>query len=142
MAVEKNEGLKGWLLFYIIVSIPVLMFYSAGLSGLFGYPIFLLFFLFLLFLIPVILILFKSYKAPQWNIAMLWIGVILLILRIVAVLVLKEEGESPPSQERLSIAVPILLGIVTFSIAWTIIWINYFKKSVRVRNTFVEKESQ
>ncbi len=72
MAGENVEGIKGWLLVYIIGSIPVLMFYSAGLSGVFGYPLVLTLVIFLLLAIPLLLILLKSPKAPQWNIAMEW----------------------------------------------------------------------
>ena len=130
------EGIKGWLLVYIIGSIPVLMFYSAGLSGVFGYPLILTLVIFLLHAIPLLLILLKSPKAPQWNIAMLWIAAILLTLRISGGLLFQEEGQSPLSRERLLEAMPTLLGIVTFSLGWTIIWTKYFKKSVLVRNTF------
>ena len=136
MAGENVEGIKGWLLVYIIGSIPVLMFYSAGLSGVFGYPLVLMLVIFLLLAIPLLLILLKSPKAPQWNIAMLWIAAILLTLRIVGGLLFQEEGQPPLSRERLLEAMPTLLGIVIFSLGWTIIWTKYFKKSVRVRNTF------
>ncbi|MFQ5512276.1 MAG: hypothetical protein ACE5EO_10540 [Candidatus Krumholzibacteriia bacterium] len=134
------EGRKGWLLVYIIGSIPVLMFYSAGLSGwFFEYPIVLLLAILLLLTIPVLLILLKSAKAPQWNIAMLWSAAILLTLRIVSGLLFHEEGQPPVSRERLLGAMPTLLGIVTFSLGWAIIWTKYFKQSVRVRNTFGKK---
>ena len=136
MAGENVEGIKGWLLVYIIGSIPVLMFYSAGLSGVFGYPLVLALVIFLLLAIPLLLILLKSPKAPQWNVAMLWIAAILLTLRIVSGLLFQEEGQPPLSRERLLGAMPTLLGIVTFSLGWTIIWTKYFKKSVLVRNTF------
>ncbi len=137
MAGAVVEGIKGWLLVYIIGSIPVLMFYSGGLSGwFFEYPIVLVLVIFLLLAIPLLLILLKSPKAPQWNIAMLWIAAILLTLRIVGGLLFQEEGQPPLSRERLLEAMPTLLGIVIFSLGWTIIWTKYFKKSVRVRNTF------
>lgn len=139
MAGESVEGIKGWLLVYIIGSIPVLMFYSAGLSGVVGYPLVLALVIFLLLAIPLLLILLKSAKAPQWNIAMLWIAAILLILRIVGGLLFHEEGQPPVSRERLLEAIPILIGIVTFSLGWAIIWTKYFKNSVRVRNTLSKR---
>jgi len=136
LARKNIEGIKGWLLVYLIGSFPVLMFYSAGLSGVFGYPLNLLIVIFILLAIPLLLIILKSPKAPQWNIAMLWIAAILLTLRIIGGLLFHEEGLPPLSQERLLEAMPMLLGIEIFSLGWTIIWTKYFKKSVRVRNTF------
>ena len=125
---ESVEGIKGWLLVYIIGSIPVLMFYSAGLSAYFDYPYVLILAIFILLAIPLLLIVLKSPKAPQWNIAMLWIAAILLTLSIIAGLLFQGEGQSPLSRERLLGAMPILIGIVTFSLGWAIIWTKYFKK--------------
>ena len=143
---KSSEGIGGWLLVYIIGAIPVLLFYSAGLSGwFFEYPIALFLSIFFLFTIPLLLILLKSPKAPQWNIAILWIASILIILRIVSGVLFQRviDGLPPLSGEelvashnRLLDAMPILLGIVIFSVGWAIIWTKYFKKSVRVRNTF------
>ena len=132
------EGIKGWLLVYIIGSIPVLLFYAAGLSGwFFEYPLVLVLAIFLLLAIPLLLILLKSPKAPQWNIAMLWIASILITLRIIYGVLFQrlQEGQPPFSGEELLGAMPILLGIVTFSLGWATIWTMYFKRSVRVRNT-------
>jgi uncharacterized protein with PQ loop repeat len=139
MAGESVEGIRGWLLVYIIGSIPVLMFYAAGLSGwFFDYPLVLFLVIFLLLAIPLLVILLKSPKAPQWNIAMLWIASILITLRIIYGVLFQrvQEGLPPLSGEELLGAMPTLLGIVTFSLGWAIIWTKYFKKSVRVRNTF------
>lgn len=139
MAGNSVKGIKGWLVVYIVGSIPVLMFYAAGLSGwFFDYPLGLLIAIFLLLAIPLLLILLKSPKAPQWNIAMLWIASILITLRIVfGVLFTRvQEGLPPLSGEELLVAIPTLLGIVIFSLGWATIWTEYFKKSVRVRNTF------
>jgi len=139
MAGESVEGIKGWLLVYIIGSIPVLMFYAAGLSGwVFDYPLGLFIALFLLLAIPLLLILLKSLKAPQRNIAMLWVASTLITLRIIYGVLFQriQEGEPSLSGEELLGAMPILLGIVTFSLGWAIIWTKYFQKSARVRNTF------
>ena len=122
------KRIRGWLLFYIIGSIPVLMFYSAGLSGYFDYPYPLTLAIFILLAIPLLLIVLKSPRAPQWNIAMLWIAAILIILRIVAGLLFRAEDQPPLSNERLLDAAPILLGIITFSLGWATIWTKYFKK--------------
>ena len=141
---RNSNGMNDWLLVYIIVSIPVLMFYAAGLSGwFFDYPLVLFLVIFLFLAIPLLLILLKSPKAPRWNIAMLWIASILITLRIIYGVLLGEvqrvqEGQPPLSNERLLVAMPTLLGIVIFSLGWATIWTKYFKKSVRVRNTFVK----
>lgn len=142
---QDVKGIKSWLLFYIIFSIPVLLFYSAGLSGwFFEYPLILLFTLFIFLAIPLVLILLKSPKAPQWNIVMLWISASLIILRIISGIFFQTARDGQPqlsdnlidNNSRLTEAMPILLGIVVFSLAWTIIWTIYFKKSARVKNTF------
>ena len=72
--------IKGWSVVYIVCSIPVLMFYAAGLSGwFFDYPLGLFVAIFLLLAIPLLLILLKSPRAPQWNIAMVWVASILIV---------------------------------------------------------------
>lgn len=128
------KGSKGWLVVYLVGSIPVLMFYSAGLAGwFFDYPLGLFIGIFLLLAIPLLLILLKSPKAPQWNIAMLWVASILIPLRILLGVFFQriQEGRPPLSSEELLGAMPILLGIVIFSLGWATIWTKYFKKSVR-----------
>ena len=132
-------GIGGWVLIYIISSIPVLLFYAAGLSGwFFDYPIPIFLLIFLLLTIPILLILVKSPKAPQWNIAMSWIASSLITLRIIyGVLFQRLQQGLPPliSEELLAVA-PKLLGIVASSLGWAIVWTLYFKKSVRVISTF------
>lgn len=129
---EKIVGsIKGWLLVYIVGSIPVLMFYAAGLSGwFFDYPIGLFISIFILLAIPLLLILLKSPKAPQWNIAMMWGASTLIILRIIYGVLFQggQEGRPPLSDEELFVATLVILGIVTFSLGWSIIWTKYFKK--------------
>ena len=138
-----NSGLNGWLLVYVIGSITVLMFYSAALSGwFFDYPI-VLFLVILLLLakaptIPLLFILLKSPKAPRWNIAMVWIASALITLRIIYGVLFQatQEARPPVSGEELLAAMPTLLGTVVFSLGWAAIWTRYFRRSVRVRNTF------
>ena len=85
MGGESVDGIQGWLLVYIVASIPVLLFLSAGLSGwFFDYPIGLWLAIFLLLASPLLLILLKSSEAPQWNITALWIASILITVRIVS----------------------------------------------------------
>ena len=131
MAGNRVNGIKGWSLVYIIGSIPVLLFHAAGLSGwFFDYPIALFLVIFLLLAIPLLLLLVNSPKAPQWNIAMLWIASILITLRILYGVLFRriQEGQPPLSSEELLGAMPALLGIVAFSLGWAIIWTKYLKR--------------
>ena len=55
---SRRRGVRGWLLVYLIGSIPLLMVYLIGLPGLFfDYPIGLLVVIFLVFAVPLALIL-------------------------------------------------------------------------------------
>ncbi len=124
----------GYWFTYLIGSIPPLMVYSMGLSGwFFEYPIWLVAAIFLLLAVPLLLIPFRSPKAPTWNIAMLWVVVALMTLRSISVFV---ESGGQMSREELADTVVVLSQIVGFSIVWALLWTGYFKKSVRVRNTF------
>jgi len=124
------KRIKGWPLAYVIGSIPVLLFYSAGLSGwFFDYPIPLFISIFILFSIPLLLILIKHPKASKWNIVMMWFATIMLNIRIFYGLFAHRihEGCWTLNGELLS-ALPIILGIVIFSFGWTIIWTRCFRK--------------
>ncbi len=135
MAGFSVKGIEGWSVVYIVTSIPVLMFYAAGLSGwFFDYPLVLFVTIFLLLAIPLLLILVKSPKAPRWNITMLWTASILITLRIIYGVLFQriQEGRPPMTDEdvdRLVGAMPTLLGIVAFSLGWAIVWSKYFQKS-------------
>ena len=139
MARERAYGIRGWLLVYIVCSIPVLLFLSAGLSGWFlDYPIGLWLTIFLVLASPLVLILLRSSAAPQWNIAALWIASILITVRIVHGVLFQRMQEGLPqlTGEELLGALPLLLGIVVFSLGWATVWTKYFKTSARVSNTF------
>ena len=136
METGRPEGIKGWLLVYVSGSNPLLMVYSMGLSGwFFEYPIVLMVTIFLLLASPLLLILLRHPKAPLWNIAVLWILVILMALRSISVFLLPVSGEEMSSEE-LPVVVMMLSGIVSISIGWAMVWTKYFRESVRVRNTF------
>ena len=123
---KSSEGIKGWLLVYLICSIFVIIIFSIGFSGFFfDYPFFIILINFLLLAIPPLLILLKSPKAPKWNIVELWVIAVLMILRAIVFFV--ESGMDS-----------MILGLLVFSLVWAIIWTNYFKKSLRVRNTFIK----
>jgi cobalamin synthase len=132
---DSRKGIKGWLLVYLIGSIPLLIMYSMGLSGwFFEYPFILMVTIFLVLTIPLCLIILKSSKAPQWNISMWWTIVVLMTLRSISVF-LEPGGKEMSIKEMLSVALTLLV-IVSISLVWAIIWTKYFKKSIKVRNTF------
>ena len=132
-------GVGGWLLVYLYGSIPFLLFHSAGLSGwFFDYPLWLLGAIFLLLASPLVLIVLKSPRAPRWNVVTLWVVAILITLRTAAVPFNPEtngaaQGRSPGEW---AAAIAILTVIVIGSLAWATIWTAYFRRSLRVRNTF------
>lgn len=131
------NGIRGWLLVYLLASIPLIVIYAVGLSGAVSdYPLVLMLANLFFFAIPLWLILSKSPTAPQWNIAMLWIMALLMSLRSVAVLLLPFLAEEPTRIEGIPVIAGILPGVVAFSLGWAIVWTKYFKESVRVRNTF------
>ena len=132
---DNMKGIKGWLLVYLIGSIPLLIMYSMGFSGwFFEYPFILMVIIFFVLAIPLWLIMLKSLKAPRWNISMWWIIVVLMTLRSISVF-LEPGGKEMNIIEMLSVALALLI-IVSISLVWAIIWTKYFKKSIRVRNTF------
>ena len=138
---ERNDaiGVGGWIIVYTISSIPVLLFYAAGLSGwFFDYPVPLFLLVFLLLAIPILQILVKSPRAPRWNIAMLWIASTSITLRIIYGVLFHriQQGLPPLISDELLAAAPKLLGIVAFSLGWAMLWTLYFKNSARVMNTF------
>ncbi len=136
---KEVEGLGGWLMFYIIFSIPVLLFYSAGLSGwFFEYPLILLFAIFTISITPIVLILMKSSKAIYWNIFMSRVMTALLLLRIFyGLIVYRIIGQQPPMNSiELVKALPMLVSIIVLALGWASLWIKYFQTSKRIKNTF------
>ena len=132
-------GIRGWLLVYIVCSIPVLLFLSAGLSGwFFDYPIGLWLTILLALASPLLLIVLRSSAAPRWNIVALWTASVLITVRILYGLLFQRMQEGLPrlTGEELLDALPLLLGIVILSLGWATVWTKYFKTSVRVSNTF------
>ena len=135
---DTPAGLGGWLLFYLCASAPYLLFHSTGLSGLFGYPLWLLAAIFVLLSSPLALILLKSPRAPGWNVVALWAVAVAITLRAAAVPFTLHSGaaEDRRSPEEWAVAVAILVAIVAASLAWATIWTAYFRRSLRARNTF------
>ena len=130
MVEENAKGIKGWLLVYFICSIPLIVFYSGAFSGwILDYPLWLVTPILVTLAIPLVLILLKSNQAPKWNIVELWVIAVLMPLRIITGVMMGDMG-------RASEFIIPLVSSVLFPIVWAIIWSQYFKKSVRVRNTF------
>ena len=136
---ETARGISGWLLVYVIGSVPPMVVYSIGLSGWFvDYPFWLVAGIFLLLAVPLLLVLVGHRTAPKWNIAAMWIIAGLMTLRSLNVFVLPVggDGQPPPRGEELQAVILTLAGIVSFSLIWAAAWTKYFRESERVRNTF------
>ena len=139
MKQESVDGIGGWIVIYIIGPIPLLTVYSMGLSGwFFEYPLGLMVAIFILLAIPLLLVLRKSPKAPRWNIAALWIMAALMILRSTSVILFPMGSEDAPplrGDELLAVVRPLGV-IVAVALGWAMVWTQYFRNSMRVRNTF------
>ena len=65
------ERIGGWLLVYLVGSVPVALFYAAGLAGrFFDYHLGPLAGIFLVLAAPLVLVFLKLASAPTWNIAL------------------------------------------------------------------------
>ena len=124
-------GVGGWLLVYLLASLPVVTFYAAALSGWrHDYPIGLFLAILLVQLAPPALVVMKVPSAPVWNVTALWVGASLVVLRIVA-------GVRSAARERLTMrSVAILISVVIWAMAWAAMWTTYFLVSDRVARTF------
>jgi|TARA_Y100000310_G_scaffold212110_2_gene212922 hypothetical protein len=127
------KGINGWLLVYLIGSVPVLSFYAAALAGwFFDYPIGLFVAILVVLAVPLVLLVLKMPSAPAWNIALVWVGAGLISLRILYPVILADEA----ALERILAQVTTLASFVLFAIAWAVLWTMYFRSSDRVANTF------
>ena len=133
------EGIGGWIVVYVIGSIPLLTVYSMGLAGwFFEYPVALMLAIFIVLAVPLLLVLGKSPKAPRWNVAALWVMAALMILRSISVILFPMGSEDAPplsGDELLGVIKPLSV-IVAASLGWATLWTQYFRKSARVMNTF------
>jgi len=131
---KKLKGLGGWLLFYIIIEISGLVVLIAEVLGsrfflkltfleVFGnsfieLSMFLIAFLFSIFVL--VLIFKKSKNARSLNMTYLGLSFLFVVLRIFYL-------TSEP-----------LKTLLLFSLIYNAIWLAYWHKSVRVKNTFAK----
>ena len=131
-----SNNIRGWILVYLIGSIPILMIYSMALSGwFFEYPFILMVSIFLVLSLPLLLIIIKYPKAPWWNILMWRSVVILMTLRSISIF-LEPNANKMTLDEIINLSLS-LLSIVSISVIWLIVWTKYFNNSIRVKNTFL-----
>ena len=125
------EGIGGWLLVYLIGSVPVALFNAAGLAGrFFDYHPGVLAGIFLLLAAPLALLVSRSASAPGWNVAALWVGATSTSLIVL-------HGAIFADRARLKEVAPLVAVIVLLSVAWAAIWTAYFLRSERVARTFL-----
>ena len=124
------QTLSGWLLVYLIGTVPLLVFCSAGLSGwFFDYPIGLFIGIFVVLAAPLVLLVLQVAYAPAWNITTLWVGAGLISLRVLSGILLTEK--TLLMSHWLTFAT-----IVSVALAWAIVWTWYFLSSERVAAIF------
>ena len=123
------EGISGWLLVYLIGSVPVTLFYAAGVAGrFFDYHVGGVAGVFLVLATPLLLVALRHASAPAWNIASLWVGAGSISL-IVILGALSADGV------RRGEVLMNVVAIVCFSMAWAAVWTTYFLTSERVART-------
>ena len=131
-----SNNIRGWILVYLIGSIPILMIYSMALSGwFFEYPFILMVSIFLVLSLPLLLIIIKYPKAPWWNKFMWRSVVILMTLRSISIF-LGPNANKMALDEIINLSLT-LLSIVSISVIWLIVWTKNFNNSIRVKNMFL-----
>ena len=124
------DGIGGWLLVYLVGSVPVCLFYSAGVAGrFFDYHLGVAAGVFLVLATPPALLVLKLTSAPAWNIASLWVGA--GSISLIAIVGAFSADESRLAEARATVA-----AIVVLSITWAAAWTAYFLTSERVAITF------
>lgn len=112
--------ISGWLLVYLIGSVPILAFYAVGLSGwLFDYPWSLMVAIFLVFSVPPILLILRVSSAPAWNIVLLWVSAGLISVRSL-------HAAFQMNSAAILAEGPTLVIIVAVALFWAIAWTKYF----------------
>ena len=117
------DHIRGWLLVYLIGSVPLLAFYAMGLSGWFhDYPWMLMVAIFTGLSVPLALLILKIPSAPLFNIILLWASAGLITLRI-SYAALQMESETLKGEAMM------LVMIVVVAMGWALIWTGYFAAS-------------
>mgnify|MGYP001243625429 FL=1 len=120
-----------WLWAYFLGSVPLAVFYAAGLSGWFyDYPRPLFASLCLIFLMPLALLVLKVPFALLVNVIGLWAGATLLTVRIGHGLCI--GGDIPSDPRHLN----LLGSFIVTCFAWAVIWTLYLKTSSAVAAAF------
>ncbi len=115
---RKLKGVRGWLLFYVVVFIMdliLLIFYTTSEI----FDIVSSVFFWVVGVLSLILIFRHSSKAPLWNLIYLWASVAIVILYYLLDLSWGYSGFD------------LISGLI-----YALIWIIYWRKSKRVKNTF------
>lgn len=124
------DGIGGWLFVYLIGSVPVTLFYAAGVAGrFFDYHLGLFATVFLVLATPLVLVVLKVASAPAWNIASLWIGSGSISLIVIV-------GALSADEARLREVGMTVVAIASLSMVWAVVWTTYFLTSERVARTF------
>ena len=127
---DGMESINGWLLVYLVGSVPVTLFYAAGVAGrFFDYHLGVVAGVFLVLATPLVLVVLKLASAPAWNIASLWVGAGSISLIVIA-------GALSADEARLRDVGLTVVAIVCLSMIWAVVWTTYFLISERVARTF------
>ena len=119
------------MLIYLAGSVPVTLFYAAGLAGwFFDYHRGAVAAIFFVLAVPIVLVVLRVPSTPAWNIASLWVGAGSILLILLA-------GALSADETRLR-EVAATMAIIAFSsTAWATVWTVYFLRSDRVATTFI-----
>lgn len=127
------NGIRGWLLVYLVVSVPVTFFFAAGLAGrFFDYHWGAVAGIFFILTVPLVLLVLRLPSAPMWNIASLWAGTGSISVTLLVAALTADET-------RLREVTATMTIILFASIAWAGIWTMYFLRSDRVATTFAHR---
>jgi hypothetical protein len=130
------EGIGGWLLVYLIGSVPVTLFYAAGVAGrFFDYHLGVVAGVFLVLATPLALVVLKLASAPVWHIASLWVGTGSISLIVIA-------GALSADKARLGEIRTTMVAIICLSLIWAVVWTTFFLTYERVARTLPSQRTR